>query len=105
MPAWIFGDIGWQSKNKSKKFEKIYYLIEFKVGSLGLGCYSKNDSRTLRLTKSVCKSVNERGWEKSWCMVSFAIFLKKCFNAKEIPLYPFLGNRINIIFLSGTGFF
>ena len=38
-------------------------------------------------------------------MVSFATFLKENFNAKDIPLYPFLGNRFNVIFLNGAGIY
>ena len=80
-------------------------MIVSKVGPLTHGCYSKGDSGALRLIKSVCKSVNKRGCVKSWRTVNFETFLKKNLNAKEIFLYRFLGNRINIIFLNGTEFF
>ena len=53
----------------------------------------------------MCKSVSERGCEKSGGMVTFATVLKENYNMSEIPLYPFLGNRSNILFLNGGGDF
>lgn len=67
------------------------------------GSYPKGDSTTLRQIKSVCTSVSERACVKSGHMVSFTIFLKKNFNARNIPLHPFLGNMFNTIFLNGAG--
>ena len=46
-----------------------------KVGSLNHGSYSKGESGTLCLIHTVCKSVSERGCEKSGRMVTFATFL------------------------------
>ena len=98
--------LGDQAEESLKIWENLLFDDVSKVGSLAHGRYSKGDSGTLRLSeKSVCKSVSERGCEKSGCMVSFATFLKENFNAKDIPLYPFLGNRFNIIFLNGAGVF
>ena len=69
-----------------------------KVGSLDHGGYSKGESGTLRLISTVCKSVGERGCEKSGRMVSFATYLKERYNITKICLYPFLGNCFNIVF-------
>ena len=76
-----------------------------KVGSLAHGGYSVGDSGTLQLVKSNCKSVSERGCEKSGRMVDFETFLKEKYDSNEIRLYPFLGNRFNVIFLNGAGVF
>ena len=97
--------LGDQAEASLKIWENLLFDDVSKVRSLTHGGYSKGDSGTLRLIKSVCKSVSERGCEKSGRMVSFATFLKENFNAKDIPLYPFLGNRFNIIFLNGAGVF
>ena len=78
---------------------------EAKIGSLNHGGYSKGQPGTLRLIRTICKSVSERGCEKSGRMVTFATYLKDKFQMSEIPLYPFLGNRFNIIFLNGGGFY
>ena len=77
---------------------------EAKIGSLNHGGYSKGESGTLRLIRTICKSVSERGCEKSGRIVTFATYLKDKFQMSEIPLYPFLGDRFNIIFLMGVEF-
>ena len=74
-----------------------------RVALLADGSYSKDGSTTLRQIKSVCTSVSERACVKSGHMVSFTIFLKKNFNARNILLHPFLGNMFNTIFLNGAG--
>ena len=76
-----------------------------KVGSLNHGSYSKGESGTLRLIRIVCKSVSEKGCEKSGRMVTFGTFLKEHYSMSEIPLYPFLGNRFKLLFLNGGGIF
>ena len=38
-------------------------------------------------------------------MVSFETFMKEEFGMAELPLFPFLGNRFNILFLNGAGTF
>ena len=38
-------------------------------------------------------------------LVEFSTFLKDNYNLTDIPLYPFLGNRFNILFLNGAGVF
>ena len=97
--------LGDQAEGALKVWEN--HLIEDmkKVGSLNHGGYSRGDSGTLCPIKEVCKSVSERGCEKSGRMVSFATFFKGKFNSNDIPLFPFLGNRFNIIFLNGAGVF
>ena len=67
-----------------------------KVGSLGNGGYSKGESGVYRLIRTVCKSVQERGCEKSGRMVDFQTFLKAEHGVESIPLAPFFGNRFNI---------
>ena len=94
-----FGD---QAEASLKIWQNLLFDDVFKVGSLAHGGYSKGDSGTLRQIKSVSKSVSETGCEKSRRTVSFATFLKENFSAKDIPLYPFLGNGFNIIFLNGA---
>ena len=76
-----------------------------KVGSVANGGYSNGESGTTRLIRTVCKSVQERGCEKSGRMVQFSTFLKDKHGIDDIPLYPFLGNRFNILFLNGAGVF
>ena len=38
-------------------------------------------------------------------MVQFSTFMKDTHNIDKIPLYPFLGNRFNILFLNAAGVF
>ena len=76
-----------------------------KVGTLAQGGFSNGESGTTRLIRTTCKSVQERGCEKSGRMVHFSTYLKDVHNISDIPLYPFLGNRFNILFLNGAGIF
>ena len=87
-----------------KVYEKLL-IHEAKVGSLAHGGYSNGESGTTRLIRTVCKSVQEQGCEKSGRMISFATQMKEKHDINEIPLYPFLGNRFNILFLNGAGVF
>ena len=64
-----------------------------KVGSLNHGSYSNGESGPLKLIRSVCKLVQECGWEKSGRMVLFATFKKEINQMDNLPLYPFLENR------------
>ena len=82
--------LGDQAEASLKIWENVLLDDVSKVGSLAHGGYSKGDSDTLRLIKSVCKSFNKRRCEKSGCMVSFATFLKENFNAKDILYTHFL---------------
>ena len=75
-----------------------------KIGSLAHGGYSNGESGTTRLIRTVCKSVQEKGCEKSGRMFSFITHMKEL-GVNQIPLYPFLGNRFNILFLNGAGVF
>ena len=74
-----------------------------KVGSLAHGGYSKGESGVYRLIRTVCKSVQERGCEKSGRMVDFLTFLKTERGIDQVPLAPFLGNRFNILFYNAAG--
>ena len=74
-------------------------------GSLKHGGYSNRESGTTRLIRTVCKTMQQRGCEKSERMASFETFMKEEFGMTELPLFPFLGNRFNILFLNGAGTF
>ena len=74
-----------------------------KIGSLAHGGYSKGESGAYRLIQTVCKSVQERGCEKSGRMIHFKTFLEQERNLNEIPLAPFFGNRFNVLFHNAAG--
>ena len=93
-----------QSEACLKVWEGLLHGNE-KVSTLAHGGYSNGESGTTRLIRTTCKSVQERGCEKSGRMVHFSTYLKDEHNISEIPLYPFLGNRFNILFLNGAGVF
>ena len=68
------------------------------MGSLAHGGYSKNgESGTLRLIRTLCKAVQQRGGEKSGRMVDFDLSLEED-GITGNPLAQFKGNRFNIIF-------
>ena len=71
--------------------------------SIAHGGYSNGESGVTRLIRTVCKSVQERGCEKSGKIVCFATYLKDEFGITSILLFPFLGNRINILFVNAAG--
>ena len=84
---------------------KVWENIIFKgqnVGSLLHGGYSNGELGTLHLIRTVCKYVQYRGCEKSGRMVTFEIFMEER-NITRLPIYQFLGNRFNILFLNGAG--
>ena len=77
-----------------------------KVGSPAHGGYSKGRISTSRLIRTICKSIQERGCEKSGRIAQFATFLKgkkDCTGTVHIPLAPFISNRFNILFYNGAG--
>ena len=88
-----------------KLSEGVVFSDPKKVGLLNHGSYSNGESGPLRLIQSVCKLVQERFCEKSGRMVSFSTFMKETNQMDTLPLYPFLGNRFNILFLNGAGVF
>ena len=73
------------------------------VGTVSHGSYSDDESGPLRLIRTICKLVQEHGCEKSGGMVTFSTFMKELHNIINLPFYPFLGNRFNILFLNGAG--
>ena len=73
-----------------------------KVGSIAHGGYSNGESGMTRLIRTVCKSVQERGCEKSGKIVCFATYLKDEFGITSIPVFPFLCNRFNILFVNAA---
>ena len=74
-----------------------------KLGSIAQRGYSNGELDVTRLTRTVCKSVQERRCEKSGKIVCFATYLKDEFGITSIPLLRFLGNRFNILFVNATG--
>ena len=88
-----------------KVWEGTVFQDPKEVGALSHGSYSNGESGPLRLIRTICKLVQERGCEKSGRMVTFSTFLKESYNIINLPLYPFLGNRFNILFLNGAGVF
>ena len=88
-----------------KLWEGTVFQDPKEVGALSHGSYSNGESGPLRLIRTICKLVQERGCEKSGRMVTFSTFLKESHNIISLPLYPFLGNRFNILFLNGAGVF
>ena len=74
-----------------------------KVGSIAHGGYSNGESGVTRLIRTAFKSAQERGCEKSDKIVCFATYLKDEFGMTSIPLFSFLGNRFNILFVNAVG--
>ena len=78
-----------------------------KVGSIAHGGYSNGESGVTRLIRTVCKSVQERGCEKSGKIVGFATYLKDEFGVytyiTSISLILFLVTRFNILFFNAAG--
>ena len=63
-----------------------------------------SESRTVRLVRTTCKAVHQRGCAKSGCRVTFREFLREK-GINSMPLAAFKGNRFNIIFYDGGGVF
>ena len=81
-----------------------------KVGSKQFSNYQKasnnGESGTTRTVRTSCKLVQStQGCEKSGKMLKLSTWLKEKKNIDSVPLYPFLGNRFNILFLNGGGLF
>eukprot|EP00111_Clytia_hemisphaerica_P010606 TCONS_00031001-protein len=81
-----------------------------KVGSKQFSNFQKTsnsgESGTTRTVRTSCKLVQStQGCEKSGKMLKFSTWLKEEKNIDCVPLYPFLGNRFNILFLNGGGLF
>ena len=88
-----------------KLWESIIFDDPKKAGSLNHGPYFNGEYGLLRIKRTVCKLVQEQCCEKSGKMVNFAAFLKEFHQIINLPLYPFLGNWFNILFLNWTGVF
>uniref|UniRef100_A0A7M5WY35 Uncharacterized protein n=1 Tax=Clytia hemisphaerica TaxID=252671 RepID=A0A7M5WY35_9CNID len=79
---------------------------ENKVGSLATkNGFLGGESGTTRLIRTVCKAVSDRGCEKGGRMVIFATFLEGNHELANKHIFPFLGNRFNILFLNAAGVF
>ena len=98
---YLFG-LADQAKACLKILESII-LKDRKVGSIVHGGYSNSESGVARLIRTVCKSVQEKGCEKSGKIVCFATYLKDGFGVTSTLLFPFLGNRFNILFVNAAG--
>ena len=92
-----------QTEDCLKVWENILYNGQ-NIGSLAHGGYSNGESGTLRLIRSVCQSVHYRGCEKSCKMFTFQIFMEEQ-DVCRLPIYQFLGNHFNIVFLNGAGIY
>ena len=76
---------------------------EDKVGAEAVaGVHSEGECGTVRLVRTVCKSVQDRGCEKSGKPLQFRTFLRAK-GIVKVPLAPFKGNRFNIIFHNSAG--
>uniref|UniRef100_W5MZG7 Uncharacterized protein n=1 Tax=Lepisosteus oculatus TaxID=7918 RepID=W5MZG7_LEPOC len=76
------------------------------VGSRCLPEVCKSDTSecgTVRLIRTVCKAVQEKGSEKYGKPVIFKTFLASKNKQDYVPLSPFRGNRINIVFHNAAG--
>ena len=72
------------------------------VGSEKHSGYSNGKTGTTQLIGTVCKAMQQRGYEKSGCMVSLT-FMKEEFECQNYHYFLFLGNKFNILFLNGVG--
>ena len=91
-----------QAEACSKIWESIIHK-DRKAGSIVHGGYANGESGVTRLIRTVCKLVQQRRCEKSGKIVCFATYLKDEFGITSILLFPFLGNRINILFVNAAG--
>ena len=73
------------------------------MASIAHGDYSNGESGVTRLLRTVYKTSQERGCEKSGKIVCFAAYLKDESGIASIPLFPLLGNRFNILFVNAAG--
>ncbi|XP_038050668.1 uncharacterized protein LOC119723859 [Patiria miniata] len=78
-------------------------LGEKKVGSMSLPGAVEGGCGTVRLVRTLCKSVQDRACEKSGKPVGFRVFLKSEKGICDVHLAPFRGNRFNILFHNGAG--
>lgn len=77
-----------------------------KVGASSVRVFDcKDESGTGRLSRTVCKSIQDRACEKSGKPVQFRAFLSSERNIRNVPFAPFKSNRFNTLFLSGAGVF
>nr|XP_054749592.1 uncharacterized protein LOC129255060 isoform X2 [Lytechinus pictus] len=73
------------------------------VGAQKVGVAPKGgEGGIVRLIRTVCKSIQDRGYEKSGKPVHFRAFLKER-GKTLVPLAPFKGNRFDILFHDGGG--
>ena len=94
-----------QTEAGLKVYEQLLFGCE-KVGSLRTKRgYSKGESGTLRLIRTVCKAVQAKGCEKSGRPVQFQTYLRSVKGTDKVPLAPFKGNRFNITFYNGAGIY
>ena len=90
-----------QAEEALKVWDKLLY-DDAMVRSLSQGGYSKGESGTLRILRTVCKAVQAKGCERSGRAVSFADYVSDK-GIESIPLAAFVGNRFNIIFFHNRG--
>eukprot|EP00057_Strongylocentrotus_purpuratus_P026366 XP_011680840.1 PREDICTED: uncharacterized protein LOC105446121 [Strongylocentrotus purpuratus] len=68
------------------------------------GVHVESGCGTVRLVRTICKAVQDRGCEKAGKPLQFRSFLRTK-GITSVPLAPFKGNRFNIIFHNGAGVF
>ena len=87
-----------QAEGAPKVFDRLLYN-EIPMGSLAHGGYSKKPCEfgTLRLIRTLCKAVQQRGCENSGRMVDFDLSLEEDGITWNL-LAQFIGKRFNIIF-------
>ena len=85
-----------QADVSMKMYERLIFG-EDEVGarSFMAGKSGVNESGAVRLVRTVCKAVQDRGCEKAGKPVQFRGFLKIEHGIEELPLAPFKGNRFN----------
>lgn len=89
-----------QAEVALKAWDKLLF-DDLYVGSLANGGYSKGESGTYRLVRTLCKAVQTRGCERSGRISDFCSFLTEEVGLPSVPFIPFKGNRFNILFYNG----
>ncbi|XP_071501580.1 uncharacterized protein [Diadema antillarum] len=101
---YLVGLADYASKTIKAWEEMIFGNDRVGAESLGGMHVERGECGTVRLVRTVCKSVQDRGCARSGKPVEFRTFLKSK-GIEHVPLAPFKGNRFNILFLNGGGVF
>ncbi|XP_071501590.1 uncharacterized protein [Diadema antillarum] len=101
---YLVGLADYASKTIKAWEEMIFGNDRVGAESLGGMHVERGECGTVRLVRTVCKSVQDRGCARSGKPVEFRTFLKSK-GIEHVPLAPFKGNRFNILFLNSGGVF